>query len=151
MEALGGIEQPLDQRARIDAVGARREVEHQAVIQRRHGDAVDVVVGDVDPPGEQGAHLGAEQQRLAAARARAEGDVAGDRARRPAAATGRRARTSTPRGMVARTSAAAYSSRCGATSTSRTRAFSSSTRPAALRGGEDRRCLRRCRRRSSCR
>jgi hypothetical protein len=46
-EPVGGMEGPLDHRARLDAVGAGGVVEHETVVQRWDGDAIDVVVGNV--------------------------------------------------------------------------------------------------------
>ena len=63
-------------RVGVDALGLGREAHHQAMLQRRAHDAIDVVDRDVRAAVEQRLHLGAEQQRLAAARARAVGDAA---------------------------------------------------------------------------
>src|SRR6185436_6852892 len=71
-ESAGSIDDPSDQLSRIDAVGEGGEVEHEPVTERRHGDAIDVVVGEVDASVEQRQHLGAEKQCLAAARTRTE-------------------------------------------------------------------------------
>src|SRR3990172_4061985 len=56
------FEHPVDQMARIDAVGFGGVIEHQAMDQRWMRDALDIFVGDVGPAVEQGANLGAEEQ-----------------------------------------------------------------------------------------
>src|SRR5262245_43019898 len=77
-EFSGVVQNALDQRARIDAIGNRREIQYQPVVQRRDRDLVDVIVRDVHAAIEQCAHLGAQQERLPAAGTRTETDVAGD-------------------------------------------------------------------------
>src|SRR5207249_7168572 len=60
----------------VDARRAGGEVEHQTVAERGGRHPLDVVGGDVRAAVEERQHLGAEDQRLPAARARAVGHVA---------------------------------------------------------------------------
>src|SRR5258708_26150022 len=70
------LDNALDDMGSVDAVGMRGVVKHDAMREAGDCDALDVLTRDIGAAVEQRAHLGAENKRLRAARARAEHHVA---------------------------------------------------------------------------
>src|SRR5262245_45129087 len=66
---LGREQDVLDHPVGCDAFGIRLEVEDDPVAQGRQRDLTDVLKGDIEPPLQDRADLGAQHQRLEATRA----------------------------------------------------------------------------------